>query len=296
MKKRFLLLGALIAAAAMTLCSCNKEPRTAASSEAVPVPGSEICFESSELDMTVTRTTAITAVSGLTSVNVHCFTGTAGSAETSKWTVTGKSAASGTLSTGKYWPASDPSYRFYASNATITPAAAGATITAANCDTDWVVAKCLTPTFGTSNALAFDHILARVSTITINTQSGYELSSVSATLKSANHSGTYKLSNGAWSSLGSASDNAAGAFSGNTSAQSSSNDIWVVPGTYTLQVSYTLTKGDWTGSFTKSGSVTLVGGKQNSITATAIGGSANEISFSVSINAWGTTTLTPTLS
>lgn len=297
MKKIFYTTCLILAAAAMMSTSCKKEDRTVPSGSEIAAADGEIRFVSDGLDMNVsTRTTAIDAVSGLTSVNVHCFTGTGGSSETNVWTVTGLSAASGTISTGKYWPASNPSYRFVASNAAITPATAGATISPANCDTDWVVAKNLSPTFGSSNALAFSHILARVGTVTLNTQSGYELSSVSATLKSACHSGVYKLATDTWTSKAGASDNACASFSGSTSAQASSNDIYVVPGTYTLSITYTLTKGAWTGTFTKSGSVTLVAGKINAITATAIGGAANEITFTVTITPWGSTTLNPTLS
>ena len=98
--------------------------------------------------------------------------------------------------------------------------------------------------------------------------------------------GTYNLRTGAWSGLSAASDRACASFSGSTSSQSSSNDIWLVPGTYTISVSYTLTKGEYVVPFTKTGNVTLVAGKTNNISTTAVGGSASEIVFSVSLTPW----------
>ena len=68
--------------------------------------------------------------------------------------------------------------------------------------------------------------------------------------------------------------------------------MYLVPGSYTLTVSYTLTKGDWTQNFTKSASVTLVGGKINNISGTASGGNASEISLSVSLTPWGSNNIT----
>ena len=219
--------------------------------------------------------------------NVIAATGAAGS-QSDYWggSVTATQSGASWL-TGKYWEITDPGITsFYASNAALTFNAAGPTVTLANCNTDVVAAHCDSPSYASSNDLSFNHILTRLGSITLNTQSGYELSAVSATLTDGCTAGTYNLRTGAWSSLGARSAVAAGAFSGNTSAQTSANDKWFVPGSYTFSVSYTLTKGDYVQSFTKTGTVTLVAGKKNNLTATAVGGSAQEIVFNVSVTDW----------
>ena len=114
--------------------------------------------------------------------------------------------------------------------------------------------------------------------------SGYTITNVSLAL-SAPVSGSYNLRTGAW-------------IAGSAIAQSlhaGSNDVYVVPGTYTLTVNYTLSKGDYTERFSKSGSVTLEKGKINKISTTVPEGSATEIQFSVTIDPWTEIELTPEL-
>ena len=243
---------------------------------------SEIRFSAGGLDVSVeTRATPVTE---LATFNVLASTGSAGS-ESQAWAPVAVTKSGSTYLTGKYWPAADPSYHFYASNAALTFAAAGSTVTADG-STDVVCAYLPSPAYGEPNALTFDHIYARVGSFSVATQSGYEISAVSATLKNGVSGGTYNLRTGAWSGLSAASDRACASFTGGTSSQSSSNDIWLVPGTYTISVSYTLTKGEYVVPFTKTGSVTLVAGKTNNISTTAVGGSASEIVFSVSLTSW----------
>ena len=239
-------------------------------------------FAAGGLDVSVeTRATPVTE---LATFNVLASTGSAGS-ESQAWAPVAVTKSGSTYLTGKYWPAADPSYHFYASNAALTFAAAGSTVTADG-STDVVCAYLPSPAYGEPNALTFDHIYARVGSFSVATQSGYEISAVSATLKNGVSGGTYNLRTGAWSGLSAASDRACASFTGGTSSQSSSNDIWLVPGTYTISVSYTLTKGEYVVPFTKTGSVTLVAGKTNNISTTAVGGSASEIVFSVSLASW----------
>jgi len=79
-------------------------------------------------------------------------------------------------------------------------------------------------------------------------------------------------------------------------AITSTSDMYLIPGTYTIKVSYTLTKGDYSQSFTKTGTVSLTMGKVNNISCTAIGGGASEIVLSVSLTAWGSENKNLTLS
>lgn len=230
-----------------------------------------ITFTADGIDTEVS--TKASAVTSLSSFYASATTGSAGS-ESTKWnsvTFSGSSSYTG----GKYWPASNPSYHFYAANVPLTFAAAGTTV-APDGNTDVVVAYIASPTYAASNALTFNHIYARVGTVTINAAAG-SLSSVSATLKNVATGGTYNLRTGAWTA-GTKSDK---------SVTVGSNDIYVVPGTYSLSVTYTITNGDYSATFTKSGNVTLQQGKINNITATAPN-TSTAITFTVSVTAWTT--------
>ena len=233
-----------------------------------------------------TKATEVTS-SNLGTFNVIAASGAAGS-QSQVWSTTASQVGSTAVwTTDKYWPSTDQGYTsFYASNAVLTFNAAGPTVSPADNSVDVVVAHNSSPTYREQNSLEFEHIYARVRNIVLNTQSGYELSAVSASLQSPVTGGTYNLRTNAWTPGAASANQAMGAFSGTTSAQTSTNDYWLVPGDYTLSVSYTLTKGDYQESFTKTGTVTLLQCCNNTITATAVGGSASEIVFGVSVFPW----------
>ena len=250
----------------------------------------EIVFAAQGLNFNVQ--TKVTPVTELATFNVLASTGTVGASETQAWAPVSVTKSGSDYLTGKYWPLTDQNYHFYASNASLTFGATGSTVTADG-STDIVVAYLPTPSFKEKNTLTFNHIYARVGSFTLNTQSGYTLSGVSATLKDGVSGGTYNIFSGngqtdgtGWSALSAASDRALGAFSSSTTAPVSSNDLWLVPGDYTISVTYTLNKGDYSEQFTKTGTVSLVAGKTNTIIATAVGGVASEIKFGVSVTAW----------
>lgn len=264
---------ALLAAAAATV-SCQKGEIPAAG--LTPADGSglrPIVFTAEGGGLDAHVDTKATAVTSLSSFYVGCTTGSAGS-ETSKWNSTAFSGST-SYTGGKYWPATNPSYHFYASNAALTFAAAGTTVSPDG-SVDVVTAYLASPTYASSNALTFGHIYARVGTVSISAAAG-TLSNVSATLKSVATGGTYNLRTGAWTA-GTKADKAVSV---------GSNDIYVVPGTYTLSVTYTITNGDYSATFTKTGSVTLQKGKINNISATAPN-SSTAITFTVSVTAWST--------
>ena len=187
-------------------------------------------------------------------------------------------------SADKYWPASDPQYHFYAANENLSFSAQGCGIQVADASKDIVAAYLPDPSYKNSNDLTFQHIFTRIGTIQVMAPSGYTITNVSLAL-SAPVSGRYNVRTGAWTP-------------GTSQAQSlnvGSNDVYVVPGTYTLTVNYTLSKGDYTERFSKSGSVTLEKGKINKISTTVPEGSATEIRFSVTIDPWTEIELTPEL-
>lgn len=204
--------------------------------------------------------------------------------------------------TGYYWPSTNTSYNFYvcynaeSSNAISFTAGTGATISA-NTNKDVLAAKG-TATWKSTLDMNLQHIFARTANLILNTQSGYDLSDVSWTIKSntgGGTAGTYNITKGTWSGQTALAQTAIGAAdAGNTSASKSTHtsDMYLIPGSYRVDITYTLTKGDYTETFTKGADITLVAGKKNTITATAVGGTATEIIITVSLTAWGTNSIT----
>jgi len=247
----------------------------------------QIVFTAEGEGINVSAETKTSAVTSLPSFNVNCVTGNLGSTEHSEF----NSAFTGTGSYtgGKYWPSTNPSYKFYASNIAITPAATGPTVAASN-STDVVCAVCSSPTYLSSNALTFNHIFARLGATTVTVQSGYSLSGFTLTI-TPNTGGTYNLFTGngqtdgtGWSDLTAGSATTIATASGANTA----TDIYLVPGNYNLTASYTLTKDAYVITKTNvTRSVAITGGKINAISATLGGASATEITFTVSVTPWG---------
>ena len=227
--------------------------------------------------------TKATAISSLPS-------STGSGTETVKWSAASASVSSSKINTGKYQTASPTSYNFYVANQSFT---VGGDMAVANNSTDIIAGR----TGGSSSStpsVTLNHIFARTGTLTCNTQSGYSISDVSWKIVSngavSGTAGTFNMKSQSWT-----------ASSASLSEQTftSSSDLYLIPGTYTIKVSYTLSKGgsgEYSQSFTKQANVTLVAGKVNNITVTAIGGNASEIAVSLSLTAWTSQTLTPTLS
>ena len=228
-------------------------------------------------------------MTSLTSFNVSAVTGSAGS-ETAVWTNVAFSGNNDdgfkAAAPGKWWPAADASYRFYAANSALTFAASGATVAATN-TTDIVCAYMASPAYKAKNTLSFEHIFARLGQVTVSAASGYTISGVSIKI-TPKTGGTYNLRTGAgktdgtgWSGLTTGSETVIGNTVGNTA-----NDIYLVPGTYTLTASWTATKGDYTENIENmTCDICLVAGKINKI-STTLSGNAKEIVFNVNIAPW----------
>lgn len=274
---------AAVAALAIISASCTKEASTGTQTS---VNRDEIEFRIDSGSLEAYVETKATAVTALSSFNVHCFTGTPGSAETPVFNVGFSGSASYTGTTKQFWPSTDPGYHFYASNATITPASGGATISASN-STDIVVAKCLSPTYKQSNALTFNHIFARVGEVTVTAPSdGSTVSNLSITF-TPKTGGTFLINSGTWSST----SNGTAVVLANATGVNASKDTYCVPGSYTLSASYTLTMGAYTKSFTKSANVTFPEGKVSAISTTLPNSDVSEIAFTVTVENWGTNTV-----
>ena len=231
-----------------------------------------------------------TKATELTEIPASLFWGasTGTSTETVKWAAASKAVSSGKISTGKYQTATPTAYNYYVANQTFTVAGA---MTVANNDVD-IVAGRTAQNSTTTPAVTLEHIFARTGTLTCNTQSGYTISDVSwkivgkSTINGT--AGTYNMKSQTWT--------AASTKLTSETVIDSDSDMYLIPGTYTLKVTYTLAKGDYKETFTKSCDVTIVGGKVNNITCTAVGGAASGIVITVSLADWGTQNHTPTLS
>lgn len=235
-----------------------------------------------------TKTSTVESLSN-SGFYVSATTGDAGS-ETSYWTSTKftKTSSDNTkYSASKYWPATNPGLHFYASNITNTFNAQGATVSATN-DTDVVCAYLPTPSFKTVNQLQFNHIFARIGMCYLTVPTGYTGGTLTATLVPKT-GGTYNLRTGLWPTVTTASSPATIASSFKSE---SACDLYVVPGSYDITVTYTLSKGDYQDSFTKTATVVLQAGKINSINATVPEGEATDIKFSVSIQPWTNNNIT----
>jgi len=267
------------------LLSCSKAP---SSSE----PMGQIVFRTQpELSVEVlTKASVVDQDALVTSgFKVSATTGEAGS-ESAVWTdvAFSKGAEYFQASGGKWWPSTDPHYHFYASNFALTHTAGGATVSASN-DADVVCAYLPTPTYNEANTLLFKHIFARIANVTLTAINGYTVTDISVTI-TPKTGGTYNLRTGAdqtngtgWSDLVSGSP----VTIANTTPGTKANDLYLVPGTYTVTATWTATKGNYTKTFSnRTCDIDVVGGAINSISA-QLTGDASEVVFSVNVTAWG---------
>ena len=283
-----------VAAGLLTAASCNKQIDGTASLRRSAVTD-EIAFRYSGLDLE-TYTKAVTPVTELDSFNVAAVTGSSKSEYAYAWnsqTVTfTKDGTTSSYKGGKFWPDQDPKYHFFASNATMTIAAKSApTITAAN-TTDIICAYLETPEHKKENTLKFNHIFARLGTVTVNGVDGYTASGVSIAI-TPDTGGTYDMleGNGKTDGTGWSGKTAGSAVTiASAMGTNAATDTYLVPGSYSLTVKYTLTMGDFTRSYTKTGTVALTAGKINNITATlpkpGSDEEAKEIIFKVAVTPW----------
>ena len=176
---------------------------------------------------------------------VTATTGTAGS-ESNVWNSVAFERSSDTFTGGKVWPTSDPGYHFYAATLPITFNATGCTITTTNAeDTNPACAYLENPAYATKNTLNFLNIYGRIGSVMIAADTGCTISGVTVNV-TPKIGGTYNIRTGAWSSVINGSvTNIARSIPG-----SQSNDIFVVPGTYTAYASWSSTKGGNTRTYT----------------------------------------------
>lgn len=270
----------IAAIVALSFASCQKNDRIPNDSE-----GQEIVLNVGDSFEVDTKATAVTAVPS----TLYWGASTGTSTESVKWATASASVSSSKINTGKYQTATATAYNYYVANQTFTVAG---DMTVANNNTD-IVAGRTASSSSTTPSVTLNHIFARTGSLTCNTQSGYTISGVSWKIYGSSSdvqgtAGTYNMKSQSWT--------AASTKLTSETAITSTSDMYLIPGTYTIKVSYTLTKGDYSQSFTKTGTVSLTMGKVNNISCTAIGGDAQEIVLSVSLTAWGSENKNMTLS
>lgn len=265
-----------LAMAGAVLASCNKDIDTPVVPEET---GGEIVLGVGDGFEAIVDTKGTNITTLPTTLYWGATTGgnAAGSAaETVKWATASASVSSGKINTGKVQTATPTAYTYYVANQTFT---AGGAMAVANNNTDILVGR----TFGsnaTNPSVALDHIFAALGTLQVTSSSGTTVSNVTWKFASSGSNtgtaGTYNVRTKAWSSATALAE---------TTVASGSN-LYLIPGTYTVKVSFTLTKGDWTQSYTKTATVTLQAGKTNNIAANFSDG-ASPITINVTLNAWG---------
>lgn len=252
---------------AMTACQKNQTPLHDNNGEVVIG-----CDSGFSVD---TKATAVTSVPG--TLYWGASTGSAGS-ESAKWGCSGATVYSGSIYTGKYQTLSPTTYNYYVANQAFS---VGSSTTMSVQDNSVDVVAGRVSSNSASPSVTLGHIFARTGSLTCYTQSGYSISGVSWTIRGISSvngtAGTYNLTSGTWTS--------ASAGLGETGI-SSSSDFYLIPGVYQIKVTYTLSLGEYSQTFVKYGDVTLVQGKVNNISCTAIGGNAAEVVFTTSITAW----------
>lgn len=299
MRKSFLILLSLTAG--LVACNKNMDVIGTSSEQIMETKSGEILFTAEgEGIVTEVLSKATTAVTSLTSFNVECVTGTLGSAETEKFNATfTKDGSTSNYKGGQFWPKDDAGYKFYAANATITKAITGPTIAATNA-TDIVAAVLVSPTFKTTNSLVFNHIFARLGACKVTAPTNYSVSNLSVKI-TPKTGGTYNMFTGngkndgtGWSatSTGSAVTLNSGSIDVAETSTAAATDTYLVPGSYSLSVSYDLTQGAYTEHFDKTTNAqSILGGKINAINLSLPDGAASEIVFTVTVTPWGDNTV-----
>lgn len=264
-------------------CSCTKSLPDTGLEES----GEEIVLgvEGDGVDVLFDTDTKATEVTSLASTTVYWGATTGGNAagsgtETSKWTAASASVGSNSkFSTGKKQTATATAYNYYVSNADFT-IGASTSMTVENNNTD-IVAGRLFGNNTTTPKVTCEHIFARLCNVTTQAATGYSISAI-AVLITPKVSGTYNLRTQSWT----ASNNGSQTIISNTAIGTKSNDIYLVPGDYTVTLSWTASIGNYTKTFTNvSKTVTLQKGKKNNLTIT-LGGDATAVTFTTSVTAF----------
>ncbi|MBR5704051.1 MAG: fimbrillin family protein [Bacteroidales bacterium] len=271
----------LAAVAAIIAISCNKDVRMAMP-EAEKMPCTPISFNVDGVYLDFA--TKVDVVTSLESFNVIASTGTAGSEEMTWSTVANKSGDS--YVTNKYWPRNDPQYHFYASNNAMTFKPIGPTVVVDG-TVDVVCADKRNTIFNAPTNLDFYHVMSRLGTVAVSSTTGYEITGLSIVLNNVKTTGTYNLYSKGWTNQNLVQELA---------VQNGSNDLYLLPGSYQMSLEFTLVKGDYSGTFSGSGTVDFTAGKISNVSIDIVKDPAVVVRFGVSVADWAQKAVSLTLS
>ena len=300
MKTKYLFIAglALITAAA----ACNKNETVAEKGEALSDQEIVIAVDGDFSASVTTKGATVVDDSNLNTIKVSAIKASAFVDGFNNVTFT---KDGGVFKGNKYWPETDGSWSFVAANTDMAGTYSDPYINAANASTDYIYGSATPSHKATTVPITMDHAFAQIGTVTMRAPAGYTVTGCSVTIAPIT-SGHIHVKTGAWSDQGSAgtpvyifggaSGVAVTSDAGGTT--SADNDLWLVPGTYTLTANYTIAKGDFTKAYTKTATVTLQQGKNNNIGLNGAG-DANipvpedivEINFTVTVTPWGTVNL-----
>ncbi len=282
MEKKFTkrLIAFLIGLLPLGLDSCEspllpeEEDQTVQTLHLTASAGKEIVFSVGEAATKASETDASTL--NTSGFKVSATQGDAES-ETKVWENVNFTKNGNVFSGNKWWPSTNPDYHFYASNLALTHTVNGATINV-NTETDAVCAYIQTPNYGQSNTLDFIHILARIGTISLTDPDNYDKTTVNSITLTPVTSGTYNIRTETWSNTQNGTQ---------VNLNKGENDLWCIPGAYTMTVTYTLKKDDYTKVFTKTADLTLTAGKKTHLQGELPAGDEQELTFTVTVATWG---------
>lgn len=232
---------AVIFMMAVLSVSCEKE-RLSSENEAI------VFGLSASENVTETKVSEVTSLS---SFYASAVTGSAGS-ESSRWnsTLFTETSASTFTAEGRYWPGTNIGLKFYGSNVPLLYSSEGTYVNVTN-DTDVVCAYDANPTYKAKNSLTFNHIFARISTVTVS-PTGADVSNVTIWIVNAKTGGVYNLRTGhgqtdgtGWSDVQTTfnSDTElfsyAGSITNGSQRTGSNNQFYLIPGEYYFKACWT---------------------------------------------------------
>lgn len=289
----------IICALALAFVACNKQET---SSYAPAELNDEIVFT-----MAATRGADPVTTENLGDLYVSATTGSSSEAQVNGFTNVTFSKTNNEWKGGKYWPETDPGYHFYLSNSQLTYAAGGATISPSNANSDIVTAYVASPTHRAKTNVELGHIFAQVGTVSMKAPAGWAVTNMKVSLQPV-VSGTFNVKSNTWTNrgnaqsavyiLGTASNGVQISTEANNATYTGSdNDLWLLPGSYVLTASYTISKGDYSKVVNGvSCTVQLVQGRNNNIGPVVSGGVEQpnitppgdiaEIVFGVTVTPW----------
>ena len=246
----------LLTAMGLALFACSRE-RTLP--ERLPGSVGEILFSAAVPLCVDTRTAQTTS---LDAFYVNASYGDEGE-ESPLWQNAQFSLSGDVYRGRKLWPLQEQDYHFYASNVPMEHGEDGAVVLATNA-TDVVCAYLPDPVYGQHNVLVFRHIFACVGQVTVWADTGCTVTDIEIRMTPV-VGGTYNIRTGdgqtdgtGWSDFRPGEECVIA-----SSVGANPNDLFLVPGVYTVQARWTCEQGGSTATTTRRTYVDLPAGQRS---------------------------------